>query len=268
MTAPEQPVLLVEREGGIATLTLNRPRVRNALSSELIVALQAAMREVDQDDEIDVVILTGSDPAFCAGLDLREVGAGGANMSIGNTATDIGVGAPWPAVRKPIIGAVNGVAVTGGLELALHCDILVASQKAVFADTHARVGVMPGWGLSVLLPRAVGTRMARQMSLTGNYLSADDALRTGLVTAVLPHDELLPYVRGLAEAMVGNDRKGVRTLLDSYRRIEAEATGPGLAIEAETSQAWRAGSFDPAEVEKRRAGIMDRGRAQTGETAG
>lgn len=263
MTAPEQPVLLVEREGGILTLTLNRPRVRNALSSELIVALQSAMREADQDDEVDVVILTGSDPAFCAGLDLREVGAGGSNLSIGHKDADIPVGAPWPTVRKPIIGAVNGVAVTGGLELALHCDILVASEKAAFADTHARVGVMPGWGLSVILPRAVGTRMARQMSLTGNYLSAAEALRTGLVTAVLPHDELMPYVRGLAEAMVGNDRKGVRTLLDTYRRIEGELQAPGLAIEAEASRAWRAGGFDPAEVEKRRAAVIDRGRSQT-----
>ncbi len=264
MTAPEQSVLLVERERGIATLTLNRPRVRNALSSELMVALQSAMREVDHDDDVDVVILTGSDPAFCAGLDLREVGAGGSNLSIGHKDADIPVGAPWPTVRKPIIGAVNGVAVTGGLELALHCDILVASEKAAFADTHALVGVMPGWGMSVLLPRAVGTRMARQMSLAGQYLSAEEALRRGLVTAVLPHDQLLPHVRRLAEAMVANGRKGVRTLLDSYRRIEAEVTGPGLAMEAETSQAWRAGGFDPADVEKRRAAVIDRGRAQTG----
>ena len=263
MTASEQSVLLVERERGVATLTLNRPRVRNALSSELLVALQSAMREMDQDDDVDVVILTGSDPAFCAGLDLREVGAGGSNLLIGHR-DDIPVGAPWPTVRKPIIGAVNGIAVTGGLELALHCDILVASEKAAFADTHARVGVMPGWGLSVLLPRAVGTRMARQMSLAGHLLSVEEALRAGLVTAVLPHDQLLPHVRKLAEAIVGNDRKGVRTLLDSSRRIEAEVAGPGLAIEEEASQAWRAGGFDPAEVERRRAAVIDRGRAQTG----
>lgn len=262
MTASEQAVLLVERQRGVATLTLNRPRVRNALSSELLVALQSAMREMDRDDDVDVVILTGSDPAFCAGLDLREVGAGGSNLSIGHGDDDIPVGAPWPTVRKPVIGAVNGVAVTGGLELALHCDILVASDRAVFADTHARVGVMPGWGLSVLLPRAVGTGMARQMSLAGHFLSAEEALRTGLVTAVLPHDGLLPHVRRLAEAIAGNDRKGVRSLLDSSRRIEAEVAGPGLAIEAETSQAWRAGGFDPAEVERRRAAVIDRGRAQ------
>jgi enoyl-CoA hydratase len=152
--------------------------------------------------------------------------------------------------------------VTGGLELALNCDILVASERARFADTHARVGVLPGWGLSVLLPLAVGRGTSRRMSLTGDYLSAADALRTGLVTQVVPHDELLPAARAVAAAIVGNDQPGVRRLLRSYRDIESELVGDGLEVEARTSREWMAG-FDPAEVENRRAGVLARGRAQT-----
>jgi enoyl-CoA hydratase len=154
------------------------------------------------------------------------------------------------------------VAVTGGLELALNCDILIASERARFADTHARVGFLPGWGLSVLLPLAVGRGTARRMSLTGDYLSAEDALRTGMVTQVVPHDELLPVARAVAAAIVGNDQPGVRRLLRSYKDIEHELIGGGLEVEARTSAEWMT-AFDPAEVENRREGVVARGRAQT-----
>ena len=271
-------VLLVDRADRIATVTLNRPEVRNALSVELIAALRAAMRELEADDDVDVVVLTGADPAFCAGLDLKQLGSSGANLSASSGDASSGDASsadegsadegarswfPWPPLTKPVIGAVNGVAVTGGLELALHCDLLIASDRARFADTHARVGILPGWGLSVLLPLAVGRGTARRMSLTGDYLSAADALRTGLVTEVVPHDRLLPAARGVAAAIAGNDQPAVRRLLRSYRDIEAELVGDGPGVEARTSQEWRAG-FDPAEVENRRAGVLARGRAQTG----
>ena len=251
-------VLVVERAGGVATVRLNRPAVRNALSSTLIIALQRAMAELDQDDEVDVVVLTGADPAFCAGLDLKELGEGGAALALGSSPDGSTPAAPWSAIGKPVIGAVNGVAVTGGLELALHCDILVASDRAAFADTHALVGVMPGWGLSVLLPRAVGTRLARQMSLTGSFLSAHDALRSGLVTAGVPHAELLTQVHQIADAIVGNNRAAVRTLLATYRRIEADLDDPGLRIEAAASRAWLDRDYQPADVAQRRSAITGR----------
>ena len=142
----------------------------------------------DANDDVDVIVLTGSDPAFCAGLDLRELGSSGDNLA-GGPSSDKLWGTPWPDISKPIIGAVNGAAVTGGFEIALNCDFLVASENAKFGDTHARVGLMPGWGLSVLLPQAIGVRRAREMSLTGNFMDAHEALAFGLVNRVVAHDD-------------------------------------------------------------------------------
>jgi len=173
---------------------------------------------------------------------------------------------PWAPIGKPLIGAVNGGAVTVGLELALHCDTLVASERARFADTHARVGVMPAWGMTVLLPKAVGSRLARQMSLTGDYLSASGALRAGLVTAVVARDELLPHVRRLGASIVGNDQAGVRTVLATYRRIERDLDAQAVRTETAASRAWLDRGFDPAAVEARRAAILRRGRVQTADS--
>ncbi|SDC20968.1 enoyl-CoA hydratase [Geodermatophilus telluris] len=258
MTEPD--VVLVERDGPVATVTLHRPAVRNALSPGLLARLREAMAALDADDAVGAVVLTGADPAFCAGLDLRELGSGGIDPSAGG---DEGRPSwqPWARLSTPVVGAVNGAAVTGGLELALHCDVLVASERARFADTHARVGVLPGWGLTVLLPLAVGRGLARRMSLTGDHLSAAEALRAGLVTEVVPHAELLPTAHRLAATIAGNDRAAVRRLLRSYRDVEAAAVGEGFAVEAATAAEWAA-RHDPAEVERRRAGLLDRGRAQ------
>jgi enoyl-CoA hydratase len=164
-------------------------------------------------------------------------------------------------MTKPVIGAINGAAVTGGLELALYCDILIASENARFADTHARVGLLPTWGLSVRLPQKVGVGLARRMSLTGDYLSAADALRAGLVTEVVAHEELLPAARRVAAAIVGNNQKAVRALLDSYHRIDAEQTQGGLWIEAESARAWMADTSGD-DIAANRASVVERGRAQ------
>jgi hypothetical protein len=160
-----EPVVLLDVDGPVATITLNRPASRNAISGELLTRLGEAMAVVEADDKVLVAILTGADPAFCAGVDLKELGQG---TSVLRGAAAGGTG-PWAPVSKPVIAAVNGAAVTGGLELVLNCDIVICSDRAVFADTHARVGVLPGWGLSVLLPLAVGRSRARQMSFTGDF---------------------------------------------------------------------------------------------------
>lgn len=245
-------VLLVDTTDRVRTLTLNRPQARNALSAQLRTAFYAALRAAEADAEVDVVILTGADPVFCAGLDLKELGE----------RTELpDISPKWPPMTKPVIGAINGAAVTGGLELALYCDILVASENARFADTHARVGLLPTWGLSVRLPQKVGVGLARRMSLTGDYLSAADALRAGLVTEVVAHEELLPTARKVAAAIVGNNQKAVRALLDSYHRIDAAQTQAGLWVEAESARAWMADTSGD-DIAANRASVVERGRAQ------
>jgi len=257
----------------VATITLNRPDARNALSTEVLRELPRLARQADGDDGVDVVILTGADPAFCAGLDLKELGSTGGNLrsgagAVGEDRADLGTvegrPGPWPSIGKPVIGAVNGVAVTGGFELALACDFLVASERARFADTHARIGVQPGWGLTVLLPQAVGVRRARELSTTGNFLDAATALAWGLVNHVVAHDELLGFCRQLAADIVSNDQAGVRRVLRTYAENEFAFRGDGWRNEAKVAGAWLdAGGASPAEVEARRQAVMERGRSQT-----
>jgi enoyl-CoA hydratase len=257
-------VVLFEVSERIATITLNRPEARNALSSEVLRLLPERLAEADRRDDVDVVILTGADPAFCAGLDLKELGSSGGNLGPRAGASERSAEAsfvrkPWPDIAKPLIGAVNGVAITGGLELALNCDFLVASERARFGDTHSRVGVMPGWGLTVLLPQAIGVRRAREMSFTGNFLSAEDAHHFGLVNHLVAHADLLPFCRRLALDVIGNDQRGVRQIRATYAEIWGEADG--WATEARDGREWAKG-FTPDEVARRRAGIVERGRGQ------
>ncbi|MGZ6777687.1 MAG: enoyl-CoA hydratase [Mycobacterium sp.] len=247
-----EDVLLTETADRVRTLTLNRPQARNALSSALRKQFFAALRDAETDDAVDVVILTGADPVFCAGLDLKELG----------DSTELpDISPKWPPMTKPVIGAINGAAVTGGLELALYCDILIASEQARFADTHARVGLLPTWGLSVRLPQKVGVGMARRMSLTGDYLSAADALRAGLVTEVVPHDELLAAARRVAASIVGNNQKAVRALLGSYHRIDDAHTNDGLWIEAASARQWMSTATGD-DIAANRDAVIQRGRTQ------
>lgn len=254
-------VVLYEVSERIATITLNRPDARNALSSEVLRLLPQRMREANADPDVDVVVLTGTDPAFCAGLDLKELGETGGNL--GATGADgrpnrDGARGPFPTMATPVIGAVNGVAITGGFELALNCDFLVASERAKFGDTHARVGVMPGWGLTVLLPEAIGVRRAREMSYTGNFMLADEALRFGLVNHVVAHDDLMPTARRLALDIIGNDQDGVRQMKATYGEITRDE--PGWQIESTNAGRWQREMFSPENVEARRIAIQTRGR--------
>jgi len=259
MTAP----VLYDVSDRIATVTLNRPDARNALSSDVLRLLPEYLTAADQDPEVGVIILTGTDPAFCAGLDLKELGSSAGNL--GGTGADggantQGVRGPFPKITKPLIGAVNGVAVTGGFELALNCDFLIASERAKFGDTHSRVGVMPGWGLTVLLPQAIGVRRAREMSFTGNFLSAEDAFQWGLVNHVVNHEELIPFTRSIATDILGNEQDGVRQIRATYAAIAYD--DDGWEQEALDSRAWQRAHFSPEKVAARRAAIQARGRTQ------
>ncbi|NBU37063.1 MAG: enoyl-CoA hydratase [Actinobacteria bacterium] len=254
---------MYEVSEGIATVTLNRPEKRNALNSDVLRLLPQMLTRADKDDAVDVVILTGADPAFSAGLDLKQLGDTGDNLR--GTGADgapnaTGVRGPFPTMTKPLIGAVNGVAITGGFELALNCDFLVASEHAKFGDTHSRVGVMPGWGLTVLLPQAIGVRRAKEMSLTGNFMGAEEALAFGLVNHVVPHADLMPFTRQIAKDIAGNEADGVRRMLQTYKEYAAETDA--WENEATVGAQWRRQNFATEKVAERRAKIMERGRTQ------
>jgi enoyl-CoA hydratase len=278
-------VLLVGVQDRIATVTLNRPEARNALNHELRGAIPATVAELGADPDVDVVIITGADPAFCAGLDLKELSRGDHDLfkSVGSAGdagpagspgpdiSDRSVGdaetrqRPFPRIGKPIIGAINGVAVTGGFELALNCDFLIASERARFADTHARVGVQPGWGLTVLLPQAIGLRRAKEMSATGNYIDAATALAWGLVNHVVPHEELLPHSRQLAADIISNDRAGVTAIFATYDAGSETTAGEAWLIEARNARRWlKEGGGRSEDIATRRRAIQARGKAQAG----
>ena len=260
-------VVLVDIADRVAVITLNRPEQRNALNRYVRKALPEAITACDESDDVDVMILTGADPAFCAGVDLKEFGSG--EVQQGEGFAEVGDGrTPFrgalPPHTKPLIGAVNGVAVTGGFEVALNCDFLIGSDRARFADTHARVGVMPGWGLTVLLAQRIGVARAKQMSFTGNYIDAPTAHAWGLLNEVVPHDELLPYCRKLAGDIVSNDQLGVRRMLKTYDEVTATTVDEGWVIEARVSRDWEGAGFDPASIEARRMKVVERGRNQIG----
>lgn len=256
-------LVTVETADSVATVTLNRPEAMNALSKALRSELYHAMVALDRDENVRAVILTGAgERAFTAGLDLKELGSDPNGLSAANAE-----GAeenPVKAVelcRKPVIGAINGVAITGGFELALACDVLIASENARFADTHARVGIMPGWGLSQKLSRAVGIYRAKELSLTGNFLDAATACEWGLVNRVVPAAELMPTARKLAADMAGIPGD----FLQHYKRLIddgfAASFGEGLQLEHARSSEANA-QVTPHDVEARRAAVQARGRGQ------
>ena len=259
-------LVLVEVDGPVATVTLNRPDARNALNRQLRKALPTTLMELDKRDDIAAIVLTGADPAFCAGLDLKELAAGGdALRETGAAGPSEGTAnrkGPFPDMATPVIGAVNGVAITGGFEVALACDYLVASERARFADTHARMGIMPGWGLTVLLPEAVGVRRAKELSTTGNFLDAPTALAWGLVNHVTPHEELLPFCQKLAADIATVDGGAIRQMLATYDEGSLRDGAGAWALEAEAAGRWQGEGLDPAALEASRQAVVERGRQQ------
>src|SRR6201992_1279306 len=215
--------------GPVRTLTMNRPAQRNALSPGLIGALYAALREADDDPSVRAVVLTGTDPAFCAGVDLKEAQRLGAdyfeNFRTQNCIRQTG------EMRTPIVGAVNGPVFTGGLEMAVGCGFLIASERAGFADTHAPVGMRPAGGMTARLPQVVGAAMARRLSMTGEVVDAARAERIGLVTEVVPHDQLLPRAVELAGQIAEVHAPIMSGLKEIYVTGAAATVDPALAAE-------------------------------------
>ena len=257
------PILLMERRDGVATVTLNRPQAMNALSRALRAEIVRAFDALRSAADVGVVVLTGAGRAFCAGLDLKELGgetgaAGDAQPAV----VDGEVVAAVSRCEQPVIGAINGFAITGGFELALACDVLIASTEARFADTHARVGIMPGWGLSQRLSRTIGIYRAKEVSLTGNYLSAAQAEAWGLVNRVVAPEALLPTCHALARDMLSC----VPNVLRRYKQVidagYAETFAGGLAVEAAAAREHARG-LTPELLAARRTAVQQRGREQS-----
>ncbi|MBM4204417.1 MAG: enoyl-CoA hydratase [Gammaproteobacteria bacterium] len=256
-----EPLVRVEHLDGIAIVTLNRPTALNALSMGLRNAISDTFLALREDARTEVIILTGAGRAFTVGLDLKELGGEKPADAVRST---VDLADALGNMPKPVIGAINGFAITGGFELALMCDFLIASPEARFADTHARVGVVPGWGLSQRLPRLIGANRAKELSLTGNYLDAETACAWGLVNRVVLAQELLPTCIQLARDILSTEpvtRLEIKRLIDAgWHATLAE----GLRLEDEASKAHGRREVRPEKVAARRAAIQARGREQSG----
>mgnify|MGYP005849091467 CR=1 FL=1 len=259
----ETELVRVERDAGVTTVTLNRPDALNALSMPLRRAIVRTFRELKDDPETGVVILTGAGRAFTAGLDLKELGGETGDASAaGEGVNDTDLEAALRALGKPLIGAINGFAITGGFELALMCDILICAEGARFADTHARVGVVPGWGLSQRLPRLIGLPRAKELSLTGNFLDARTACEWGMVNRVVPAEELLPTAMQIARDILTTEPVTRATVLRIMDEGWNATLGEGMAIEDAASRTHMQVNVSPEAVAERRRGIQQRGRSQ------
>ncbi len=257
------PIILVERQGAVALVTLNRPDALNALSRALRSEIVRVFTELKDDAEIRAVVLTGAGRAFTAGVDLKEAGQTGFALGVDEDAKSIDLARAMMAYPYPVIGAINGFAITGGFELALLCDVLLASENAKFADTHARVGIMPGWGLSQRLSRLIGISRAKELSLSGNFLDAETSERWGLVNRVYGADELVPAALKLAQDMASCPP----VMLRGYKKMIDDGFGmsfaEGLKEEVRRS-AEHAANVTADAVEAARRQVTERGRGQQG----
>ncbi len=256
-------LVLTKKSDRIVTVTLNRPDAMNALSAALRREFVAVFKRLRNDTGTAVVILTGAGRAFCAGMDLKELGGEvEADESATQAVTGQGIAECLADFHLPVIGAVNGFAITGGFELALMCDILVCSNQARFADTHARVGLMPGWGISQRLPRLIGINRAKELSLSGNFLDAERAYEWGLVNRVVAPERLMPECLALAADIASTDpaiRSELKRIMDEGWDTTLEA---GMRIEADASRIFAQSRFDESDIAARRKAVQARGRKQ------
>ena len=253
-------LVLLEKHDGYAIVTLNRPAEMNALSRDLRKQFVAAFEDCSADASIRVIILTGNGKAFCAGFDLKELGSDNSD----NAADEVNNAVAWAmsGFDGPIIGAINGHTITGGFEMALACDVLIASENARFADTHARVGILPGWGLSQKLPRLIGLSRAKEISFTGAPVFAQQAYEWGLVNHVLPAQQLLPTAITMAENMCAC----VPHILKQYKPLIDEGYSMPLneAMPWEEAKAIESAKLASAAViEMRRQQVLKKGRSET-----
>ena len=221
--------LLVTKEGAIGIVQLNRPKVLNALNFEIMSELVSGLEELDRDAAVNVIILTGGERAFAAGADLAEMSQ--------ITPVDLLLGRRfelWDRIRKiskPIIAAVSGYCLGGGNELAMNCDIVVASESASFGQPEVNVGIIPGAGGTQRLPRVVGKYKAMEMILTGKSISADEAYRVGLVNHVVPPESLMEEAKKIAADIASKPQISIRSAKEAILKAQDTTLEVGLEFE-------------------------------------
>lgn len=261
--------IIYEKKDGIARITLNRPQVLNAMNNAMLEEMSSALSDIESNEEICVLIITGAGRAFCTGMDLGEILGSGTTVPGTNSQQILDNPASHPSLCRrirnlpvPTICAVNGYSITGGLELTIACDIILASENAQFGDTHARVGLLPrGGGLTQILQRRMAPNRAREMTFTGNFLSAQDAWHFGLVNRVVPGDELLKVAEDMAREIVSCHQPTLRKLKYLINEGEKTTLEVSLLLEALEGSNWRAP--DPEEAQQRRKQVTERGKGQT-----
>jgi enoyl-CoA hydratase len=232
----DDAALAAVTRGSTRIIAFNRPRARNAMNLAVRQEFARLTREADEDPAVRAVIVTGAAGHFTAGVDLKDYRSRPRQPMF----------RPHPAeaarsMRTPVIAAVDGYCLTGGLEVALSCSFIIATERAVFGDTHAKLGLFPSWGLSALLPRAVGVRRARQMSLTGEFITAPTALAWGLVNELTAPGRLLPRSLELAGAIAAASERSAALQLGLMARYEGAPLATALEAEEAAVQAWRPG---------------------------
>lgn len=255
-------LVLVAQDGPVRTVTLNAPERRNPISDMAMVdALSAAMKAADIDPSVKVVILTGAGKAFSSGGDIRKMvpGAGLRDAVPANTRTNYREGIQrlpllFQAIDVPVIAAINGPAIGAGCDLACMCDVRIAADTALFAESFVKLGIVPGDGGAWLLPRIIGFSRASELSLTGETIDAAEALRCGLVSRVVTPDELLPAARAVADKIAANPRPATRMT----KRLLREGQSATLASLLELSAALQSLAHATAEHDEAVAAFIDR----------
>lgn len=222
--------ITAEKKESVGLITLNRPKVLNALNGALIEELGAALDEFERDDEIGAIVLTGNEKAFAAGADIKEM----QDKSFVDCYLDDFITVGWERItdcRKPVIAAVAGYALGGGCEIAMMCDFILAAETAKFGQPEITLGIIPGIGGTQRLTRAVGKAKAMEMCLTGRLMSADEAERAGLVSRVVPADELLDEAMKVAGTIAGMSRPIVYMAKEAINRAFETTLAEGIRFE-------------------------------------
>lgn len=239
----EQALVRRDDSAGIATLTLNRPDQRNAVNRALFREFRNHVRDLQQDSSVGVVVLRGAGDGFCAGHDLKE---GGHKDALGWLRQEVLTLEMLTSLRQPVIAQVHGWCFTGGLEMALSADFIVAGESARFGDTHGKWGLVPGWGMSQRLPRRVGQAMALELMLTCRTVEGREAAAIGLANRCVPDSELEGAVRALAEQILANSWHSNA----ENKRLIYETDSMPIA-QGITHEVMRNAGHDPASTERK-----------------